>query len=118
MDLDYCFFPRSELRALNYHVELDSFDRNVPIFKNVTFTNIVAKLNPDANEYLTLACHYDSKFFPNEVFQGATDSAVPCAIMLNVAKTMAQRLDSMKNKNDISLMVRTELTYINCDVVH
>lgn len=98
-------FHYSELKTLNYHVELDSFMKNVPIFNNVTFTNIVAKLNPDAKEYLTLACHYDSKYFPGEVFQGAIDSAVPCAIMLNVARTLQSQLDLMRSRNDISLMV-------------
>lgn len=95
----------SELQAMDFHVELDAFTRNVPIFDNVTFTNIVAKLNPDAKEYLTLACHYDSKYFPNEVFQGAVDSAVPCAIMLNVAKTLQTQLNPWRTKDDLSLMV-------------
>lgn len=85
---------------------MDAFTQNVPIFKNVTFTNIVAKLNPNANEYLTLACHYDSKYFEGQIFYGAVDSAVPCSIMLNVAKTLQANLESFRGKTDISLMVR------------
>jgi hypothetical protein len=34
---------------------------------------------------LCIACHYDSKISP-EGFVGATDSAVPCAMLLNLGK--------------------------------
>ena len=34
--------------------------------------------------YVFSACHYDSKIHP-EGFVGATDSAVPCAILMDIA---------------------------------
>lgn len=100
----YCIC--SELQASNFNVELDSFAERVPIFENVTFTNIIARLNPNAKKFLALACHYDSKYFPDEVFYAATDSAVPCSIMLNIVKTLNTTLDQMKTRDDVSLMVR------------
>jgi glutaminyl-peptide cyclotransferase len=44
-----------------------------------------------------IACHYDSLEKP-EGFVGATDSAVPCAMMLNMAKTMRNEFELMKRK--------------------
>lgn len=98
-------YNHSELQASNFDIELDSFIERVPIFDNVTFTNIVARLNPNAKKFLALACHYDSKYFPGETFYAATDSAVPCSIILNVVKTLQSTLDQMKNREDVSLMV-------------
>lgn len=86
-------------------MELDSFAEPVPILGNVTFTNIVGRLNPNAKTFLALACHYDSKYFPGEVFYAATDSAVPCSIMLNLVHTLQSTLSQMKTRNDVSLMV-------------
>ena len=36
-------------------------------------------------ENIFSACHYDSKIHP-EGFIGATDSAVPCALLLDIAQ--------------------------------
>lgn len=92
------------------HVEVDAFNSQVPIFGNVTFSNIVGKLNENAESYVALACHYDSKYFENNLdFVAAIDSAVPCALMLNVIKTLQSRLD--KDKTDISLMVITSADF-------
>jgi hypothetical protein len=44
---------------------------------------------------LVVACHYDSKAEPSG-FLGATDSAVPCAQMLNLAHTMQLDLNDSK----------------------
>lgn len=105
MSFSFFYCERSELRASNFDVELDSFVERVPIFENVTFTNIVGRLNRNARKFLALACHYDSKYLPGKVFYGATDSAVPCSIMLNLVKTLQIRLDQMKSREDVSLMV-------------
>ena len=47
---------------------------------------------------MVLVCHYDSKISP-QGFLGATDSAVPCAQMINLAHTMKMDLDDQKNSN-------------------
>lgn len=97
---------------MNVDVELDEFADVAPIFGNLTFTNIIGKLNPNADAYLTLACHYDSKYFPDEYFEAAIDSAVPCSIMLNLLKTLMPALDNFRARTDISLMVRRAIVKI------
>lgn len=53
-------------------VELDSFEDQTPIFGKLNFVNIIGKLNPSADRFLVLSAHYDSKYFPNSNFVGAT----------------------------------------------
>jgi glutaminyl-peptide cyclotransferase len=84
----------SKLRSTNmWNIELDTFDAMTPDGQ-VEFTNIVATLDPTATRRLVLACHYDSKKLPN--FIGATDSAVPCAILLDVVINLQQKLNELK----------------------
>lgn len=96
-------FVIAKLRELNWDVELDEFEDDTPVFKNLKFTNIIATLNPNAERFLLLACHYDSKYFENEEFLGATDSAVPCAMLINLAHVMSNYLSQVKSKNDVSI---------------
>ncbi|XP_065360814.1 glutaminyl-peptide cyclotransferase [Calliphora vicina] len=99
-------FITRELQSLGFNSEIDEFSEKVPIFGNVTFATIVGVLNPDASDFLSLACHYDSKYFPNDPgFVGAIDSAVPCAILLNTAKTLQPYLQQNKGRNDLGLML-------------
>lgn len=92
---------------MGFTTEIDEFSEKVPIFGNVTFSNIVGMINPDASDFLALSCHYDSKYFENDPgFVGAIDSAVPCAILLNTAKTLQTYLEqNFKNRRDLGLMV-------------
>lgn len=62
----------------------------------VEFTNIVATLDQTATRRLVFACHYDSKDLKN--FIGATDSAVPCAILLDLAINLRDKLQELKAK--------------------
>ncbi|XP_055637626.1 glutaminyl-peptide cyclotransferase [Toxorhynchites rutilus septentrionalis] len=93
------------MRNLNWHVELDEFVDNTPIFGKLKFANIIATLNPTAERFLVLACHYDSKYFKDQVFIGATDSAVPCAMMLDLANTMQSQLNAKRSDNSLSLQL-------------
>ncbi|XP_014285461.1 glutaminyl-peptide cyclotransferase [Halyomorpha halys] len=81
-------FIGSQLQSFGYDVEYDTFDDNTPTFGKLRFTNIIAKLDPTAPRFLTLACHYDSKYFKEFEFLGATDSAVPCAMLMELAKVL------------------------------
>ncbi|XP_017136541.1 glutaminyl-peptide cyclotransferase isoform X1 [Drosophila miranda] len=92
------------LKDLDWHVELDSFHDTAPIMGQLHFHNIIATLNPDAERYLVLACHYDSKYMPKAEFLGATDSAVPCAMLLNLAQVLQEQLKPFK-KSKLSLML-------------
>ncbi|XP_017887550.1 glutaminyl-peptide cyclotransferase-like [Ceratina calcarata] len=96
-------YIKKSMTDLGWAVESDTFEDDTPNFGTLKFENIIAKLNPNAKRYLALACHYDSKYTRKRDFIGATDSAVPCAQMINLAKVMKNHLDSIKN-NDVSLM--------------
>lgn len=67
--------------------------------KQVPFQNLVFKREPPwvqegQSNLLTLVAHYDSKITPNG-FIGATDSAVPCAILMHVARTLDKFVTQM-----------------------
>jgi hypothetical protein len=85
----------SQMQGLGWEVELDSFVEPNTIVGQVPFSNIIATLDPAAPRRLVLACHYDSKASPAG-FLGATDSAVPCAQMINLAHTMQMDLNDAK----------------------
>ncbi|XP_026848753.1 glutaminyl-peptide cyclotransferase [Drosophila persimilis] len=95
------------LNGLGFQTEVDEFKQRVPVLGELTFGNVVGTINPRAQNFLALACHYDSKYFPNDPgFVGATDSAVPCAILLNTAKTLSSYLTKeFRNRNDVGLML-------------
>uniref|UniRef100_A0A670ZNP0 Glutaminyl-peptide cyclotransferase n=1 Tax=Pseudonaja textilis TaxID=8673 RepID=A0A670ZNP0_PSETE len=96
-------FITERLKALkaSWQVELDAFKDRTP-HGTVSFANVVATLDPAATWRLVFACHYDSKYFPRDkhgrVFVGATDSAVPCAILLELATALDQRLRKAKEQ--------------------
>ncbi|XP_061875620.1 glutaminyl-peptide cyclotransferase-like protein isoform X2 [Colius striatus] len=84
-----------------WHLELDAFEAVTPRGP-VTFTNVVATAAPTAPHRLVLACHYDTKVLPpgpgQRVFLGATDSAVPCAILLELAAALDHPLRRAKDR--------------------
>lgn len=69
-----------------WHVTTDSFQQQTPI-GNVQFSNIIANTNPNALVKLTFAAHYDS-LYSLKGFVGATDSAVPCAMLLDLSASL------------------------------
>lgn len=97
-------FISNEMSSLGWNVELDPFEQDTVIGK-VKFTNIIATLNPNAPRRMVIACHYDSKMTPSG-FLGATDSAVPCAQMINLAHTMKMDLDDQKSSSDNELTLQ------------
>ncbi|BFZ11564.1 hypothetical protein BsWGS_14602 [Bradybaena similaris] len=83
-------FIQHELRRLGWLVEEDTF-RSLTPYGLVTFSNIIATLHPGATKRVVLACHYDSKYMPdNARFVGASDSAVPCSIMVDTARYLSE----------------------------
>ncbi|XP_020784281.1 glutaminyl-peptide cyclotransferase-like a [Boleophthalmus pectinirostris] len=89
-----------------WSIDLDSFQSPTP-HGRVTFTNIVATLDPAAPRRLLLACHYDSKSLPldprdpKRVFLGASDSAVPCAMILELATLLDAQLKIFKQQKHL-----------------
>lgn len=94
-------FIINSMRELGWSVEEDVFNDQTPIGE-ITFRNIIATHNPRSCKRLVFACHYDSKHFKNGKFVGATDSAVPCSMMIEMARNLQDELDKAKN-TDISL---------------
>ncbi|XP_066501927.1 glutaminyl-peptide cyclotransferase [Hoplias malabaricus] len=79
--------------SAGWSVEIDSFNSETPLGP-INFSNILAVLDPMAPRRLLLACHYDSKtkpldpHNPEQVFLGASDSAVPCAMLLELVTAL------------------------------
>lgn len=92
-----------------WEVTEDKFMSQTP-YGPLPFTNLIATLNPSAKRRLVLACHYDSKYYPPQwhgrEFQGATDSAVPCAMLLELARALDEELKAQKTSNpDLTLQL-------------
>lgn len=85
---------------LNWHVEKDAFEAETP-YGIKPFTNLIFTHDPDATRRLVLSAHLDSKFFPThpeDQFIGATDSAAPCAMLLDLASALTPWLDARKQR--------------------
>ena len=82
------------MKDFDWDVKVDEFNDVTPHGVR-KFTNIIATMDPEAERRLVLACHYDSKDMPpvnGKYFKGATDSAVPCAMMIDIAHTLHEKL--------------------------
>lgn len=93
------------LKDIGWTIEEHSFEEAPPASYSkhpVTFTNVIATYNSSAKRRLILACHYDSKVTP-EGFIGATDSAVPCAMLIEIAKSLKSILSG--SPSDLSLQL-------------
>ncbi|TPX47416.1 hypothetical protein SeMB42_g02384 [Synchytrium endobioticum] len=88
---------------LGWSIELDAF-KDVTPYGEKPFTNIIATFNPNASHKVVLAAHFDSKYFESGAFIGATDSAVPCAMLLDLARALTPLLkrQATLNQNAIS----------------
>ncbi|KAG8546131.1 hypothetical protein GDO81_019723 [Engystomops pustulosus] len=91
------------LRSLSadWTVEFDLFDALTPR-GSLPFGSVIATLDPKVQRRLVFACHLDSKWFPPDAggrpFVGATDSAVPCAMILEAVTALDKTLRIMKDK--------------------
>lgn len=83
---------QENLSTGNWTLEVDSFQEDTPITKNVTFTNLIFTRDPPGAVQgsvgrLSLVAHYDSKIEPKG-FIGAIDSAFPCALMMYIVQAL------------------------------
>lgn len=83
------------MQSLGWGVTTDKFSDNTPLGKK-NFETVISTLDSNAPRQLVLACHYDSKYSREGTFVGATDSAVPCAMMISLARDLAPKLDEFK----------------------
>lgn len=93
------------MTSLKWHIETDPFKAATPNMGVLAFENIIVTLNPNAERFLVLACHFDSKYFPNQEFLGASDSAVPCTMLIDLATVMAPYLEQIRSNNNLSLQL-------------
>ncbi|ORX62876.1 hypothetical protein DM01DRAFT_1330988 [Hesseltinella vesiculosa] len=80
----------NHFKKMNWTIELDTFTAETPL-GDKEFTNIIVTKEPQAQRRLVLAAHFDSmnSDFP---FIGATDSAVPCAVLMSLGATLNDHL--------------------------
>lgn len=83
---------------LGWNTEWDEFQEMTP-FGSKNFRNLIATFDEQAPRRLVLACHYDSKIIPGQTMIAATDSAVPCAMMMDIAKTLTPYMYGRVAKN-------------------
>lgn len=116
-------FIASQMRAHGWHVAIDSFSDRTPRGTK-QFANVIATLpvgrslsetkgaeaqaggakpghdEPAAfvlNNRIVLACHYDSKQFDAiRDFVAATDSAVPCAMLVELARHLSAKFPNAR----------------------
>lgn len=97
-------FLKLTLKSYGWKVDEDEFLGKPPHpHAERKFSNIIATLNPSAPRQLVFACHHDSKWFKEGKFIGATDSAVPCAMLLQLAEVLKPFLDGCHKNDDLSL---------------
>jgi glutaminyl-peptide cyclotransferase len=92
----------STLKKYNFTIELETHKENTPLGV-VEFTNIIANYKQQLNKKkLILAAHYESKFYKDLNFVGATDAAFPCGLLLELSSFIDQQIQS-RNWNDPSV---------------
>lgn len=91
-------YLKQKSEEYGFTTEWDSFYDDTPM-GNKTFHNLIATYDPMVHRRLVIACHYDSKILPGQVFLAATDSAVPCAMLLDLAKTLGPLMAYRTNKH-------------------
>ncbi|GAA5953993.1 hypothetical protein JCM3765_000717 [Sporobolomyces pararoseus] len=85
-----------KFKKLGWHVEKDEFTTSTPQGLK-TFTNLIFIHDPLAIRRFTLSAHLDSKISPPG-FIGATDSAVPCVILFDLAQSLNDWLNFRKKR--------------------
>ncbi len=87
-----------QLDQTRWDITLDEFTDTTP-FGEKSFTNIIAtmdSLKTPTPKRLVLSAHYDSKYDKDNMFVGATDSAVPVAMILDLVLTLDSKLKNRK----------------------
>ncbi|KAI9484409.1 hypothetical protein BDB00DRAFT_774987 [Zychaea mexicana] len=91
-------------KSLQWEVTLDTFTAATPVGA-VEFSNIVATYNPKAQKRLVFSAHYDSKYYEDFEFIGATDSAVPCAMLMELGVALDDALRRVGKSSDTTLQL-------------
>lgn len=115
-------YGQLEMLSAGWSLEIDTFNSLTPKGP-INFSNLLAVLDPFAPRRLLLACHYDSKTlstiaktpnWPSRKFLGASDSAVPCAMILELVTALDIHLKTLKQQVKVIAAV---LCSVNFDTV-
>ncbi|TXT10919.1 hypothetical protein VHUM_01670 [Vanrija humicola] len=87
----------SVFTKLGWHEDKDRFKQQTPLGE-VEFTNLIYTFDVDAPRKLVLSAHFDSKWFAQGGFIGATDSSAPCATLIDVAEALTPLLKARKER--------------------
>ncbi|KAK3748815.1 hypothetical protein RRG08_065322 [Elysia crispata] len=103
---------KSLLSAWGWHIETDHFKDKTP-YGEKEFTNIIATYDPSRPVKVILACHFDSKYFPKGNFVAATDSAVPCAIIMETVRQLQCMLDKGPKDKSSANKITLQLVFFD-----
>ena len=82
------------MEGLGWHLEVDAFTQATPL-GDKPMKNIIASFHPEGGDCaVDVAAHFDSKFFTQFAFVGATDSAAPMGMMLAAAEALTPALQA------------------------
>ncbi|WVW80090.1 hypothetical protein I302_102063 [Kwoniella bestiolae CBS 10118] len=87
---------------LGWHEEKTPFRGTTPI-GDIDFQNLIYTFDPSAPRKIIIAAHFDSKWFPDfpaNQFIGATDSAAPVSMILDLAEFLTPLLNQRKGRVD------------------
>lgn len=99
----YILSRLSQLDCSRWNITEHSFEQDTIIGRK-PFTNIIATLDPSVDRRLALVAHYDSKILEGHTFLGATDSALPVALLLDTALALDSKLKD-RQLTDVSLQL-------------
>lgn len=100
------------LTRLGWEVELSTSLQKTPLGEK-EFVNVIGskrsineneKEEEGGRERIVIAAHYDSKYFSTGGFIGALDSAVSCAILLDLARTVGPLWENGTKAIDLDLV--------------
>jgi hypothetical protein len=100
-------YIKNHFQNLNWNLEEDTFTDNTP-YGRKQFNNIIVTYEPEVKNKLVLSCHYESKNMTDSRGNGfiaATDSAIPCTILLDIAAKLDCALRRKReNRKLVSLL--------------
>jgi glutaminyl-peptide cyclotransferase len=83
-----------QLRSFGYQIEDDAFVADTP-YGAIKMHNLIAKKGTGQKRIIALASHYDTKLMEGKNFVGANDGASSTGLLIELAKTLAQRKDEV-----------------------
>lgn len=105
--VQYIISRLHQLDCSRWNITTHSFTDSTP-FGEKPFTNIIATLDPEVGKRLVLVAHYDSKYLrpvSGRHFLGATDSALPVALLLDVALSLDSKLQEREVSGGILIQI-------------